>query len=74
MLSCEKVATNLQLDDALIAEAVRAGGHRTKKEAVTTALREYVRRMQQLRLIEEFGKVDIDPDYDYKAARKRRRG
>ncbi|HEY7855757.1 MAG TPA: type II toxin-antitoxin system VapB family antitoxin [Terriglobales bacterium] len=66
------MATNLQLDDALIAEAVRAGGHRTKKEAVMTALREYVQRTQQLRLIGEFGNVAIDPDYDYKAARKLR--
>ena len=42
------MATNLALDDALIEQARRAGKHRTKKEAVTSALREYVRRRRQL--------------------------
>jgi hypothetical protein len=36
--------TNLALDDQLIEEARRAGGHKTKKEAVTVALDEYVRK------------------------------
>src|SRR5271165_371237 len=35
--------TNLALDDKLIDEARRIGGHATKKEAVTAALDEYVR-------------------------------
>ncbi|HXH81852.1 MAG TPA: type II toxin-antitoxin system VapB family antitoxin [Candidatus Tectomicrobia bacterium] len=36
--------TNLALDDALIEQARRVGKHRTKNDAVTSALREYVRR------------------------------
>ena len=40
----DRMATNLALDDALIEQARRVGKHRTKKEVVTSALREYVRR------------------------------
>lgn len=65
--------TNLTLDDNLIEEARRTGGHKTKKAAVTAALDEYVRRRKQLRLLELFGTIDYDPKYAYKAARRRRR-
>lgn len=41
------MATNLAIDDKLLDEAVRAGGHRTKKAAVTEALQEYIQRRQQ---------------------------
>jgi len=34
------MATNLALDDKLIEEAVRVGGHKTKEAAVTAALTE----------------------------------
>ncbi len=67
------MATNLALDDRLIEEARRTGRHKTKKEAVTAALQEYVRRRRQLRLLKLFGTIDYDPTYDYKAARRRRR-
>ncbi len=67
------MATNLALDDRLIEEARRTGRHKTKKEAVTAALQEYVRRRRQLRLLKLFGTIDYDPAYDYKAARRRRR-
>ncbi len=67
------MATNLALDDSLIEEAVRIGGHKTKKEAVTAALAEYVKRRKQLRILKAFGSVDFDPKYDYKAERRRKR-
>jgi Arc/MetJ family transcription regulator len=66
------MATNLALDDHLIEEARRAGGHKTKKEAVTAALGEYVRRRKQLRILGAFGTFEFDPGYDYKAARQRK--
>jgi Arc/MetJ family transcription regulator len=65
------MATNLQLDERLIAEAVRLGGHKTKRAAVTQALVEYTRHLQQLRMLAMFGKVDIAPGYDYKKQRAR---
>jgi len=64
--------TNLALDDGLIEEARRIGHHKTKKAAVTEALREYIQRRKQLRILDLTGKVDYDPDYDYKALRRRR--
>jgi len=63
--------TNLALDDRLIEEARRAGGHKTKKDAVNAALDEYVRRRKQMRILDAFGTVSFDPNYDYKAERQR---
>jgi hypothetical protein len=40
--------TNLALDDRLIEEARRVGRHKTKREAVSAALAEYVKRRKQL--------------------------
>ncbi len=65
------MATNLQLDDTLIRQAVELGKHRTKRAAVTHALEEYVRHLEQQRMISLFGTVDFDPDYDYKKQRTR---
>jgi Arc/MetJ family transcription regulator len=64
------MATNLAIDDRLIEQAVKLSGHRTKKAAVTEALREYIHRRQQARIVRLFGKIDIDKTYDYKRARK----
>ena len=66
------MATNLALDDKLIEAARRIGDHKTKKEAVTAALREYVQYREQLRILELAGTIDYDPAYDYKAERGRR--
>jgi len=41
---CQQMPTNLAIDDALIDEARRIGHHKTKKEAVTAALDEYINR------------------------------
>ena len=67
------MATNLALDDRLIEEARRVGRHKTKREAVSAALAEYVKRRKQLRILDAFGTVDFDPKYDYKAERSRKR-
>jgi hypothetical protein len=64
------VATNLAIDDKLIEEARRIGHHKTKKEAVTAALDEYIRLRKQLKILDHFGTIDYDPDYDYKKLRQ----
>jgi Arc/MetJ family transcription regulator len=66
------VATNLALDDKLVAAAKRLGRHGTKRAAVNEALAEYVARRRQKTITELFGEVDWDPGYDYKAERRRR--
>jgi Bacterial antitoxin of type II TA system, VapB len=65
------MATNLALDNKLILEAQKVGKHKTKKEAVTTALREYIDHKKQLAITSLFGKIEFDPNYNYKRARKR---
>jgi hypothetical protein len=67
------MATNLDLDDNLIEEARKLGGHKSKKAAVTAALDEYIRRHKQTEVIRLFGTIDYDPSYNYKAERKTRR-
>ena len=67
------MATNLALDDKLIEEARCTGGHRTKKEAVTAALAEYIQHRRQLKILDQFGTFDLDPEYDYKSERRRKR-
>jgi len=66
------MATNLDIDQELLEEAMKLGGHRTKRAVVSEALREYVERRHQLRILELFGTVEYDADYDYKAQRSRR--
>jgi Arc/MetJ family transcription regulator len=66
------IATNLDLPPELLEEALRVSGETTKKAAVTKALQEFIARRRQKRLLELFGQLDWDPDYDYKAERTRR--
>ena len=63
--------TNLAIDDQLLEEAQKIGGHRTKKATVTEALEEYINRRKQTRIVDLFGKVDFDPTYDYKKQRRK---
>ncbi len=65
------MATNLAIDDQLIIEAQIIGGSKTKKAAVTEALKEYIQRRKQQQLTDLFGKIDYDPDYCYKQTRSR---
>ncbi len=65
------MATNPAIDDALILQALKLAGHKTKKEAVNTALREYIAHKKQAGIIDMFGAVEFDETYDHKKARKR---
>jgi Arc/MetJ family transcription regulator len=66
------MATNLALDDQLLEEALKIGGHATKKETVTEALKEYISRRKQTAVLDLFGSIKYDPKYDYKKQRRRR--
>lgn len=65
------MATNLAIDPGLLERAVEVSGEKTKTAAVTLALKELVARREQARILELFGSVDWDPDYDYKTERSR---
>ena len=67
------IVKNLALDDGLIEAARTAGKHRTKKEAVTAALQEYVQRRRQLGILRLAGTIEYYEDYDYKAERRKPR-
>jgi hypothetical protein len=62
---------NHTAQDELINEALKIGGFKTKKETIYTALREFINRRKQLEIIDLFGTLDPDLDYDYKQGRKR---
>ena len=64
------MATNLSLDPELLEKALKVSGERTKKSAVTKALKEFIARREQRRIVELFGKLDWDPTYDYKTNRQ----
>ncbi len=65
--------TNLAIDDRLIDEAKKLGRHRTKKETVTAALDEYIRRRKQQQILSLFGTIEYDPAYDHKRERRSKR-
>ena len=64
--------TNIDIDRNLLNEAQEIGHYKTKKATVNEALAEYVRTRKQQNILELFGKVDFDPNYDYKAERRAR--
>jgi len=65
------MATNLGIDEKLLEEARVVGKHATKKAVVNEALAEYIQRRKQAKIIDLFHTIDYDPDYDYKAQRKK---
>ncbi|PIE70796.1 MAG: DUF2191 domain-containing protein [Deltaproteobacteria bacterium] len=65
------MATNLAINDSLLIEALEISGLKTKKDTVNLALKEFVDRRKQLEITTLFGKMDPDPDYDYKQGRIR---
>ncbi|MFL4981604.1 MAG: type II toxin-antitoxin system VapB family antitoxin [Xanthobacteraceae bacterium] len=48
--------TNIDIDDALMAEAQKASGHATKKQTVEEALRLMIKLRQQQQVDGAFGK------------------
>jgi hypothetical protein len=56
------MATNLHIDDRLMAQALKLGGRKNKRETVNEALAEYVQRRAQAKIIEAFGTLE-DSDF-----------
>ncbi len=62
--------TNIDIDDKIMQEAMRAGGFKTKKETVEAALKALARqRKSQRKILELFGKIEFDPAYDHRKMR-----
>jgi hypothetical protein len=65
------MATNLAIDGDLLVEAQQLSGLKTKKDTVNKALKEFVDRRKQLEIIDLFGVMEPDADYDYKKLRQK---
>lgn len=65
------MATNLAIAPGLLDKALAIGGEKTEKDTVNRALREFVARREQKRLLGLFGSLDWDEGYDYKGERSR---
>jgi Arc/MetJ family transcription regulator len=63
--------SNLAIDDDLLAEALRVGGRRTKRETVNEALAEYVQRRKRRQFAKLMGTVEFREGWDHKRARPR---
>jgi len=61
---------NFQIDETLIQEALSLGNQQTERDVVEEALREYVQRRKQLKVLELFGEIDYDENYNYKQQRR----
>lgn len=60
--------TNIEIDDRLMREAMRASGQRTKRSVVETALRLLVQTASQAGIRRLRGKVDWQGDLDVSRA------
>jgi Arc/MetJ family transcription regulator len=56
--------TNIEIDDTLIAEAIRATGARTKKAAVEQGLRLLIRLAEQKRAVDDMTGLGWEGDLD----------
>jgi Arc/MetJ family transcription regulator len=63
--------TRLSVDAELVQRALAVSGHRTKRAVLAQALREFIARRSQKRLLELAGKLEWDDSFDYKAERSR---
>ena len=66
------MATNLAIDNNLLDTALKVGGLKSKKDTVNQALDEFIKRRKMADIIDMFGKVEYDADYDYKQGRHKR--
>ncbi len=64
--------TNIELDDALMAEAFRLTTAKTKKELLHQALETLIQTRKKKNLLDLAGKIQFSDDYDYKTLRANR--
>ncbi len=62
--------TPLQIDQALLQEALTLSNHSTATALLEAALRDYIQRRKQLQVLELLGTIDYDEDYNYKQQRQ----
>ena len=63
------MVTSLNVDTALLQEAIELTGETAIKNLVEIALRAYIQRLKQMKILELFGAIDYEESYDYKQQR-----
>jgi len=66
------VPTNLAIDDGLLAEALKIGGLKTKRETVNRALEYFIQARKRRSALKQLGTIEFAPRWNYKADRRRR--
>jgi metal-responsive CopG/Arc/MetJ family transcriptional regulator len=66
------MVNTLEIDQNLLQEALDLSNYSTPTILVEAALREYIQRRKQLKVLELFGTIDYDEDYNYKEQRQTR--
>lgn len=61
--------TNLAIEDSLIKEACQLSDQLSENEVATQALKEYIKRRKQLKLLDLFGTVEYYDNYNPKEQR-----
>lgn len=64
------MVTPLNINEALLKEALAFDDHETIDSLLETALREYIQRRKRLKVLDIFGTIDYDESYDYKQQRQ----
>ncbi len=64
------MVTPLQIDQTLLQEALALSNHPTATALIDAALREYIQRRKQLKILELFGTIDYEEEYNYKQQRQ----
>jgi len=62
---------NINVDEKLLREALALSDNLTVNLLIEAALLEYIQRRQQLKILELFGTIDYEENYNYKQQRQK---
>jgi Arc/MetJ family transcription regulator len=65
----DAMPTNLSLDDKLLKSAMKLSIFKTKRETVNLALKEFIERRRQKKILDLQGQIDFREDWNYKKDR-----
>jgi predicted transcriptional regulator len=60
----------LNINENLLQEALELDDQTSINDLLETALREYIQRRKRLKVLDLFGTIDYDEDYNYKQQRQ----
>ncbi|MEC4990575.1 MAG: type II toxin-antitoxin system VapB family antitoxin [Oscillatoria sp. PMC 1068.18] len=62
----------IEIDERLLQEALNLSNHSRANFLIEAALREYIQRRKQIKILDLFGTIDYEEDYDYKQQRQKK--